>query len=165
MWPLFVATALLGCQPETLADRCRSHYPNPTNEQRGRGAASVPGLGTLPLYSPPDSMPQIYNADSSTGWFRSLFYARFDAFPGGQREVEKFILRFHARVVGRGDTAGWYAVTIPDPGADTTQFNLLLQCIGATYGVYVRSAYSRRPPSPLERVLPNQRLKLPARVH
>ena len=140
-----LAYALIGCYPaETFAERCVSQYPRPTDSQIAGDAMSIPVSTALAGYRPGDSLPEIYNADSSIGWFRNLFYARFDAFRSEQ-EVRSFILRFQARIVDRADTNGWYTVMIPDPGPDTSNFNLLLHCIGANYGVYVRSAYSRHP--------------------
>jgi hypothetical protein len=147
-WPVVaaIACALIGCyDSETLAERCVSQYPRPSDSEIARDTTSILPSHMLPVYRPSDSLPQIYNADSSTGWFRNLFHADFDTFRS-EKEIHSFILRFRARIVGRADTSGWYAVMIPDPGADTATFNLLLHCIGANYGVYVRSVYSRPPP-------------------
>ena len=53
---------------------------------------------------------------------------------------------FDARIVGRAELGdGWYTVLIPDPGPDSSTFNLLLHCIGANHRVYVRSVFSRQP--------------------
>lgn len=147
-WPVVaaVACALVGChEPQTLEERCLSQYPRPIDSEIARDTTSVPASHTLPVYHPTDSLPQIYNADSSTGWFRTLFYADFDRFRS-EKEIHSFILRFRARIVGRADTTDWYAVMIPDPCTDTATFDLLLTCIGANYGVYVNSVYSRPPP-------------------
>src|SRR5574341_264447 len=166
--PLLVASAWLfaGCYRGNMIEKqCRSQYPLPADATVVSDTTSIPPWQALPPYRPSDSLPQIYSADSSTAWFRSVFYADLGAFPGGERAVHSFLLRFHARLVGRTDTPGWYAVVVPDPGPDSTHFTLLQHCIGATYGVFVRSAFSRGLP-PLFRdtgrhVLPNQRLKLP----
>lgn len=141
-----VGSALFGChQTVAIADECASNYPRPMAPALAGDTMAIPAPGALTHYHPADSLPQIYKGDSSIGWFRDLFYAHFGDFPGGQAGVHSFLLRFHARVVGLADTAGWYAVRIPDPGPDTARFNLLRFCIGADHGVYVRPAYSRPP--------------------
>ena len=140
-----IALAFGGCShSETLAEQCASAYPKPTGVQVAPDTMPIPALESIAVYHPSDSLPQIFSADSSIGRFRNLFHARFGAFRSEQ-EVRSFILRFQARVVGKAETDDWYAVVIPDPGPDTSKFNLLLNCIGASYGVYVRSVYSRLP--------------------
>jgi len=142
-----LACALLAsCQPITRARQCLSQYPQPTDSQLAGDTRSIPSAEALPLYRPPDALPQIYSADSSAAWFRSLFYVRIDDSPFGEAEVRRFLLRFQARIVGRAELPGWHAVLIPDPGPDTARFSLLLFCIGVSHGVYVRSVFSRRPP-------------------
>jgi len=139
-----VAYGLFGCaDSQTLAERCLSAYPPPKGGTAG-DTAPIPPLHMLPVFEPSDTLPQIYSADSSTAWFRSLYYASFDEFRSDQ-EIRSFMLRFQARILGRIDTTGWYAVMIPDPGTDTSRFNLLQHCIGAKYAVYVRSVVSRSP--------------------
>jgi hypothetical protein len=161
----FVAlTGTLGAcrRSAILADQCASQYPRPTDSAATSDATTIPPAHALQLYSPTKSLPQILTPDSAMGWYRNLFYADFAAFPRGEREVHSFIVRFNARIVGR-DTAGWYAVAIPDPGPDTVKFNLLLNCIGARYGAYVHFVYARRPiflRDTADHVLPNTRLKL-----
>ena len=140
-----IAFALGGCShSETLAEQCASSYPKPTDLQIASATMAIPALESIAVYHPSDSLPQIFSADSSIGQFRNLFHARFGAFRSEQ-EVRSFILRFQARITGKAETDDWYAVVIPDPGPDTSKFNLLLDCIGANYGVYVRSVYSRLP--------------------
>ena len=144
--PLMVAAmcVLASCgRRQGLAERCASRYPKPPDSEVVTDTGVIPASATLPLFQPNDSLPQIYASDSSEARFRSLFYADFDNFRS-EREVHSFMTRFSARIVGR-DTAGWYAVVIPDPGPDSALFSLLNHCIGATHGVYVRSAYSRLP--------------------
>jgi hypothetical protein len=144
-WSVLVAIAfaLGGCShSETLAEQCGSSYPKPTDAQIAADTMSIPTLESISVYRPSDSLPQIFSADSSIGQFRNLFHARFGAFRSEQ-EVRSFISRFQARIVGKAETDDWYAVMIPDPGPDTSKFNLLKHCIGANYGVYVRSVYSR----------------------
>ena len=146
-WPMLaaVAIALLGCrESDRRADQCASSYPRPTAEQLATVTTSIPSLEELSVYRPSDSLPQIFSADSSIGRFRNLFYARFGTFRSEQ-EVRSFIRRFDARIVGKADWDGWYAVLIPDPGPDSSTFNLLLHCIGANHRVYVRSVFSRQP--------------------
>jgi len=140
------ALELIGCHPtRAIADECASAYQRPAAVGVANDTTSIPALSALALYHPADSLPQLYKPDSTVRWFRDLFYAHFGDFPGGQAGVHSFLLRFHARIVGLADTAGWYAVRIPDPGPDTARFNLLRFCIGADHGVYVRPAYSRSP--------------------
>jgi len=142
-----LACTLLGsCQPDTRAEQCLSQYPHPTDAQLAGDTRSIPSAEALPLYRPPDALPQIYSADSSAAWFRNLFYVHLDAFLGGEPAVRRFLLRFQARIVGRAELPGWHAVLIPDPGPDTARFSLLLFCLGVSHGVYVRSVFSRRPP-------------------
>jgi hypothetical protein len=134
-----IAALFAACsRPQNRGEHCRVVYPLPENAQSAADAIPIPALETLPLYHPSDSLPQIYNADSSAGWYRNVFLARFGSFRS-QEEVHSFMLRFQARVVGRTEADGWYAVTIPDPGPDTTTFSILSFCIGADFGVYVRS--------------------------
>ena len=166
---VIVTCALLGsCEPNSRAAQCASQYPRPTAARAASSTTPIPAWPTLPLYRPPEALPQIYSADSSVGWFRSLFYAHLDAFPGGRAAVRVFLLRFQARIVGRTDTVGWYAVLIPDPGPDTATINLLNFCIGVSHGVYVHQVYSRRPsflPSgTASHVLSNKRLQLTKRA-
>jgi hypothetical protein len=144
-----LASAFAGCSSErTLAEQCGSAYPRPTDEQLAAHPTALPPFASLPIYQVNDSLPQIFTADSSIARFRNLYYARFGAFRS-EDEIRSFIHRFDARVVGRADSDGWYAILIPDPGPDTATFNLLLHCIGATHGVYVRSVSPR--PQPLLR--------------
>ena len=147
-WPACVAlaVALLGCREvDRRADQCVSAYPRPASEQLAAPPVSLPALEALSVYQPTDSLPQIFSADSSIGRYRNLFYARFGAFRSDQ-EVQSFIRRFDARIVGKADLdGGWYAVQIPDPGPDSSTFDLLLHCIGANHRVYVRSVFSRQP--------------------
>jgi len=145
-WPALVAIAcaLSGCSdPPTLGERCVSQYPPLRTGEVADDTTSIPASHMLPVYHSSDSLPQIYSPDSATGWYRNLFYADFEAFPNELKGVHSFIRRFDARVVGRAEETDWHAVMIPDPGADTARFNLLLNCIGANFGVYVRPAYSR----------------------
>jgi hypothetical protein len=147
-WRHLIVTvwSLVSCiGSEGPEDSCRSRYPNPTDAVLARNEVVRPALQTLPIYSPGDTLPQIYNSDSTVAWYRTLFLADFDRFPNGPSAVQSFLQRFNARIVGRAETAGWYAITIPDPGLDTATFSLLLRCIGATHGVYVHSVYSRPP--------------------
>ena len=77
-WPILasVACALIGwSDSQTLAERSVSQYPRPTDSELASDTTSVPASHMLPVYRPSASLPQIYNADSSTGWFRNLFYA------------------------------------------------------------------------------------------
>ena len=147
-WPMYAAVAivLLGCREvDRRADQCASSYPRPTAEQLAADTTSIPTLEELSVYRPGESLPQIFSADSSIGRFRNLFFARFGSFRS-QQEVRSFIGRFDARIVGKADLDdGWYAVLIPDPGPDTSTFNLLLLCIGANHRVFVRSVFSRQP--------------------
>ena len=140
------ATLLLGCrQVDKRADQCVESYPRPTAEQLAADTTSIPYLEELSVYRPGESLPQIFSADSSIGRFRNLFYARFGRFRS-EEEVRSFIRRFDARIVGNAELGdGWYAVLIPDPGPDSSTFNLLLHCIGANHRVYVRSVFSRQP--------------------
>ena len=141
-----LVSAFAGCSSErTLAEQCGSAYPKPTDEPLAARTAALPPFASLPIYQVNDSLPQIVTADSSIARFRNLYYARFSAFRS-EDEIRSFIHRFDARVVGRADSDGWYAVLIPDPGPDTATFNLLQQCIGATHGVYVRSVSPRQQP-------------------
>ena len=141
-----LASALVSCRhSDSVADQCRSRYPNPTAAQLASDTLSIPPSRSLPFYRPADSLPRIYNGDSTIGWFRNLFYAHFDAFPGGKEAVHGFVLRFQAQIIGIADTSGWYAVRVPDPGPDAATFRILSNCIGATYGVYVHPAYARGP--------------------
>jgi hypothetical protein len=143
---IVAACVLVSCSgSESPEDACLSQYPNPTDAELAANLVILPALQTLPVYLPADSLPQIYSHDSAVAWYRSLFFADFDRFPHGPRAVQSFLQRFNARIVGRADTAGWYAVTTSDPGSDTAHFSLLLKCIGATHGVYVHSVYSRPP--------------------
>lgn len=145
-WVGLAASPLIGCHPAvSIADKCASAYPRPTADRVAHDTNSIPAPPALTLFHPSDSLPRLYKPDSSVGWFRDLFYAHFSDFPGGPGGVNGFLLRFHARIIGLADTAGWYAVRIPDPGPDTARFNLLRFCIGADHGVYVRPAYSRAP--------------------
>jgi hypothetical protein len=147
-WPRCVALAiaLLGCREvDRRAAQCVSSYPRPTDEQLAAHPVSLPSLEALSVYQPSDSLPQIFSADSSIGRYRNLFYARFGAFRSDE-EVQSFIRRFDARIVGKANLDdGWYAVLIPDPGPDSSTFNLLLHCIGANHRVYVRSVFSNQP--------------------
>jgi len=153
------ACLLSDCSHADIETQCLSRYPRPIDARVASDTTSIPHSQALPLYRPSDSLPQIYNTDSSTGWFRTLFYADLGAFPGGDRAVHSFLLRFQARIVGRTDEPGWYAVIVPDPGPDTARFSLLRHCIGATYGVYVHGAFSRGLPlllrDTVRHVLPN----------
>lgn len=141
-----VALASTACD-QPVADECRSRYPHPTDQQIATDTTPIPELGALPVYLPADSLPQIFSADSAFGRYRNLYYADLAAFPGGEREVRRFLFRFEGRIVGKADTRAWYAVMIPDPGSDTANFRLLQTCIGTAHGVYVNSAYSREPRS------------------
>jgi hypothetical protein len=134
---------IVGCnRGGTLADQCTSAFPHPSSAQLSADTARVPQAQSLPLYVATESLPQINAPDSAARWYRTVFYANLDAFRGGPAEVRSFLARFRAKIAGR-DSAGWFAVIIPDPGPDTARFGLLRNCIGATYGVYVRNAYAR----------------------